>query len=265
MKDNDHLPAPSTRDDVTPAGEPITDHIADARRRAREMLSCETHLGDVDDWRQASVTARDAVVMLWLVWLGIRGSGLTDGVGSILLAGGVGLALYLGAARAVATRVRLRYLEGELERERQEIQHSFDGEREEVRALYAAKGFREPLLTQITDTLCADDDRLLKVMMEEELGLFIQHINHPLLVGIWNTLGGLVGVLLLAVPVWIQHPRTTDVWMPGGTCVLLIWLALVTSRITGRPFVQTAATWLFTSAVAGGVTYYVAEWLASRA
>ena len=244
-----------------PAGGHAVDHVAEARQRARDVLSCESHLGEVDDWRQATVTARDAVILLWIIWLGLSGFGVREHVGPILVAAGMGVALYLGMAGAVATHVRLHYLETELERERREIREQPEHEREEVRALYAAKGFREPLLSQITDVLCADDDRLLKVMMEEELGLFIQHVNHPLLVGLWNAAGAAVGALWLAIPVCFQEPGGTLVWMPAASAAMLTAVAVATGKLTGRPVVPIVATWWFAAGVTGGVTYFLADLL----
>ncbi|MEE9293467.1 MAG: VIT1/CCC1 transporter family protein, partial [Phycisphaerae bacterium] len=159
------------------------DHITEARQRARIVFSGESHLGEVDDWRQAIIAARDGIILIWIFWIAMHGAGVTDAAGPILVCAGLGIAVHLGVASGIATRLRLHHYESELERERREIIDTPEHEREEVLALYAAKGFHEPLLTQIADTLCADDDRLLKVMMEEELGLFIQYINHPLLVG----------------------------------------------------------------------------------
>lgn len=244
--------------------ESVSDHIADARHLAREVLTGETHLGDADDWRQSLVSARDGIALVWLLWVAMQGFGVAVPAGPILVTVGLGFSLYWGIATAVATRVRLRYLERELERERHEIRDHPEHEREEVRALYAAKGFREPLLTQITDTLCADDDRLLKVMMEEELGLFIHHINHPLLVGVWNAVGAAMGTLLLAAPVCVQQPHTTRVWLPAGAAVLMTIIATVNAKLTRRGAVQVSATWLAMTAVCGGATYLVGELLAGR-
>ena len=242
----------------------VADHVSEARRRAREVLSCEPHLGDVDDWRQATVTARDGVVLLWLIWVAMRGFGAAEAAGPVLVSAGLGISVYLGVASAVATRIRLRYLESELDRERREIRDHPESEREEVRALYAAKGFDDPLLTQNTDELCADDDRLMKVMMEEELGLFIQEVNHPLLVCLWNTAGAVIGTLLLAVPVCFQQQATANIWMPVGTVIILVWIAVVTARLTGRSLIPMLAIWLSTAGFAAGLTHFLAELWSGR-
>ncbi|KAF3362322.1 Uncharacterized protein PHSC3_001151 [Chlamydiales bacterium STE3] len=87
---------------------------------------------------------------------------------------------------------RLERLHRVLEQEKWEIEHNRDQEREELQELYRAKGFEGQLLEDVTDVLMADGDRLLKVMIEEELGLSLQNVEHPLKQGI----GAAVGVLL---------------------------------------------------------------------
>ncbi len=258
------------RPDAAPLDD-VADHVDEARRRARAVLSGEAHLGDVDDWRQAIVSARDGVMVTWLIWVATRAVEVSiqaqrfESVGVILVAAGLGISLYLGIATGIATRLRLRHYERELERERVEIRDAPEHEREEVRALYAAKGFREPLLSQVTDTLCEDDDRLLKVMMEEELGLFIQHINHPLLVGLWNGVGAAVGALILAAPVCVQPAEQVRIWMPGAAAALLAILGIASARATVRSAIPVVASWLAVAGVAGGVTYFMAALLAGQA
>jgi VIT1/CCC1 family predicted Fe2+/Mn2+ transporter len=234
----------------------VGDHLAEARENARSVLAGETHLGHVDDWRQAILSARDAAVFTLIVWVVLRGSGGSDHLGRVLLAAGLGFSLYRGIAASVATRVRLRHFEDELARERREIKEQPEHEREEVLALYAAKGFREPLLSQVTDVLCEDEDRLLKVMMEEELGLFIQHMNHPLLVGIWNAFGAAVGTVFLAVPLCVRPMVSDWAWMAvaGGEMLLL---STISAWFTRRPVVPLVTGWFAMSAVAVGATYFV--------
>ncbi|MEZ5315155.1 MAG: VIT1/CCC1 transporter family protein [Chlamydiales bacterium] len=75
---------------------------------------------------------------------------------------------------------RLERLHRLIEQEKYEIDHHRPQEREELIALYQAKGLEGKLLNDVVDTLMADQDRLLKVMLEEEMGLTLQTIEHPL-------------------------------------------------------------------------------------
>ena len=238
------------------------DHITEARQRARTVFSGESHLGDVDDWRQAIVAARDGIVFVWVFWVALYGLGFSGSVGPVLVCAGLGISVYLGVASGIATRLRLNHYESELQRERSEILENPDHERDEVLALYAAKGFQEPLLSQIADVLCADDDRLLKVMMEEELGLFIQHINHPLLVALWNASGAAAATLLLSIPACFSHRVADVVWLPIEAAALIAALGVASAAVARRSVVSVVASWLAVAAFAGGVTYFLAGTLA---
>lgn len=79
-----------------------------------------------------------------------------------------------------------------LKQEFYEIEHHRAQEREELKALYAQKGFEGDLLEKVVDVLMADDDRLLKVMLEEELGLSLESMDHPIKHGVGALLGGLL-------------------------------------------------------------------------
>ncbi len=89
---------------------------------------------------------------------------------------------------------RLERLHRVVEQEKWEIEHNREQEREELTALYHAKGFEGKLLEDVMDVLMADGDRLLKVMVEEELGLSLESHEHPLK----QSLGALIGSLSAA-------------------------------------------------------------------
>jgi hypothetical protein len=75
---------------------------------------------------------------------------------------------------------RMERLHRLIEEERWEIQHHRAQERRELGEMYRAKGFDGKLLEEVLDVLMSDDNRLLKVMLEEELGLTLEAYEHPL-------------------------------------------------------------------------------------
>jgi VIT1/CCC1 family predicted Fe2+/Mn2+ transporter len=238
------------------------DHDAEARHRARQVLAGESHLGAVDDWRRALISARDALILVWLAWIALHGFGDPPFTGWMLVALAIALAALIGISTARSTHTQVEFYASELERERHEIRTDFEHEREEVRALYAAKGFQEPLLSQVVETLCADDDRLLKVMMEEELGLSLFHVNHPLVVGLWNFAGAAVAGLALALPAALAPSRTAHWWMPLGGASLMFVVACLSARYTGRPLMEFFAVGLIMALVTGGVAFALSRWFA---
>ncbi len=249
-----------TAHDGTSATSDAAEHVTEARQRARQMLSSEAHLGAVDDWRRVLVSARDALIFIWLTWVALYGFGNPAYAGLMLVAMAIALAVLIGISTGRSTYMQVQYYSDELERERGEIRDSFEHEREEVRVLYAAKGFREPLLDQVVDTIVADDDRLLKVMMEEELGLFIHHVPHPLIVGIWNFAGALVAGLALALPVVWLSSTSTWLWVTFGGTALLAVVSTIATRATRRTVLEFFMVGLMMAVVTGGVAYYLAQW-----
>lgn len=81
---------------------------------------------------------------------------------------------------AIAGWIRLNRLHKVIEEEKFEIEHHRKHERSELEIMYKAKGFSGELLNNAIDVLMADDNRLLQVMMEEEMGLTLRTFEHPL-------------------------------------------------------------------------------------
>ena len=75
---------------------------------------------------------------------------------------------------------RLERLHRLIEQERWEVKHHREQEKKELREMYAQKGMQGDLLDRVVDTLMADDNRLLQIMLQEELGLHLESYEHPL-------------------------------------------------------------------------------------
>ncbi|MEC8307043.1 MAG: VIT1/CCC1 transporter family protein, partial [Chlamydiota bacterium] len=137
---------------------------------------------------------------------------------------------------------RLSRLHRIVAQEKWEIEHNREQEREELTAIYRLKGFRGKMLEDVIETLMADDQRLLQVMIEDELGLKLGCEEHPLRQGagaacgvimaafscalggaIWPSWGIItVGGALLAITTVIgararsNPPLSVTVWTLGG-------------------------------------------------
>lgn len=103
--------------------------------------------------------------------------------------------------------------------EQAEIQTNRPQEREELIALYGAKGFSGPLLDTVVDVLMADQDRLLTVMLQEEMGLRLEENPHPLLQGLSAALGASTPILVL----WPALIWLPVIWSVVG-CVVVVAL-----------------------------------------
>lgn len=106
----------------------------------------------------------------------------------------VALLIWKSGRSAFLGWARLERLHRVMEQERSEIKNNRPQERDELAALYRTKGFEGKLLEDVVDVLMADDDRLLRVMLEEEMGLTLEKYEHPLK----QALGAAFGVILAA-------------------------------------------------------------------
>ena len=106
---------------------------------------------------------------------------------------------------------RLERINALVSEEKHEIETNREEEREELTEMYAAKGFRPPLLTKIIDVLMADDNKLLAVMLEEELGIPMEAYVHPLK----QALGAAIGVIItaLSIPLGLAISETYGLYI----------------------------------------------------
>lgn len=100
---------------------------------------------------------------------------------------------------------RLGRLHRVVQEERWEIEHHRPQERDELIVLYGQKGFEGELLEEVVDVLMADSDRLLRVMLEEEMGLTLEAYPHPLKLAAGAGIGAIVGAAILLAGFFIPY------------------------------------------------------------
>jgi hypothetical protein len=111
---------------------------------------------------------------------------------------GLGWALWKGFRSCMLAWSRLSRLHRIAGEELLEIQTNRPQEKEELMALYRSKGFQGELLDRVVNVLMADQDRLLKVMLQEEMGYRLEEHHHPIIQGICAAAGA-CGVCTLIV------------------------------------------------------------------
>lgn len=176
-------------------GKDAVGHVAEAQ--AQGIISAaEIHGTEIPGHLSAAAdAARETALLLVLL--------------SFLTHNGLILALFAGAWLIWKTGrsgwlawSRIERLHRVVAQERWEIEHHRQQEREELGALYAAKGFEGKLLEDVLDVLMADGDRLLRVMVEEELGLSLETYEHPLKQALGAATGCFFAALICLISFW---------------------------------------------------------------
>lgn len=187
-------------------GKEAVEHVAEAQAQGL-MAAAEIHGTEVPGHiSAASDAARETAVVLMLIWNIFYPLNLT--LHNLLLILGIfsiGWIIWKCGRSAWLGWSRLERLHRVLEQERWEIQHHRPQERSELKVLYAAKGLQGKLLEDVMDVLMADDSRLLRIMVEEELGLSLESHEHPLKQAVGALLGSLVTALICLSALFL-HP-----------------------------------------------------------
>ena len=131
-----------------------------------------------------------------------------------------GWGFWKGARSTMLAWSRLYRMHRVATEEQTEIQTNRPQEREELIVLYGAKGFSGPLLDDVVDVLMADQERLLSVMLQEELGLRLEENPHPLLQGLSAACGAVAPLVVLWPACVLLSPLRAAVCCVGvGACM----------------------------------------------
>jgi VIT1/CCC1 family predicted Fe2+/Mn2+ transporter len=134
-----------------------------------DRINSKNDHADLGDFVLGAV---DGAITTFAIVSGTAGAGLSVGVALVL---GVANVLADGFSMAVGNYLKARADQQMVERyrlmEESHIDHIPEGERREIREIFAAKGFDGSLLDQIVDVITSDRKRWVEMMLVEEWGL----------------------------------------------------------------------------------------------
>lgn len=218
---------------------PLTKHADPSRSGHPPHHQHETSLHGTDTGLPLSVSR----YMGELVYGGIDGSVTTFAVVSAAAGAGLSTAvvLILGLANLIADGFAMSvgaYLSKQTERdnyrkhreiEAWEVDHLPEKEREEIREIYARKGFEGDLLDKVVDTITADKERWIDVMMKEELEM-VEDTRSPL-ASAAATFASFVVVGTVPLLAFVVHAF----WNPSGlhlaAPLTLFWIAAAMTSV----------------------------------
>ncbi|MDO8609714.1 MAG: VIT1/CCC1 transporter family protein [bacterium] len=131
------------------------------------------------------------------------------------------------------------FYQSEYEREKWEIDHVPEGEREEIRALYSQFGFKGKILEDIVKTITSDKELWVKIMMEQELKLEKVDRKEAIPAAIIVGFSALVGSFIPLIPFMLFHISVaTIISLIISTIILFIVGYYKAKKTIGRNYVR---------------------------
>lgn len=203
----------------------------------------------------------DGCVTTFAVVAGAVGAGLDSSV--ILILGFAnlladGFAMSIGAY--LSTRTEMANYDKHKLMEYAEVESIPESEREEVREIYAAKGFSGELLEQVVDVITSNKDTWVDVMMKDELEM-IKEEKSPFWIGGVTYISFLaIGIIPLSVYVWdFFSPLEGNrfLWTCVFTALGFASIGWLKSRVNEVSILKGIAETLALGGVAAAVAFYV--------
>ena len=237
-------------------GKEALEHVIDAHTQGI-VTSSEIHgteiPGPISAGADAARETAQAVLLLWLL-LTALGASQPD-ILLLLAAFSTGWVIWKTGRSAWLGWSRLERLHRIVAEEKWEIEHHRQQEREELSVLYAAKGFQGKLLEDVLDVLMADGDRLLKVMLEEEMGMSIETHEHPLK----QSLGAFIGAFAAVVISGAAYLVSSDFGIICSSFLVIAIASMVSAKFEKNRLIAAVVWNLGLSIFSVGSVYFLLE------
>lgn len=201
-----------------------------ARARTRLPRGLRTHERQEQhvkvNWlRDVILGGQDGLVNILGIALGVvAGGGSTKILITAGLAAAITESISMGAVAYTSSQSERDHFRAEEAREREEIRTVPEMERDELREMYAVKGFSGLQLDMVVDTIAADPEVWLNIMMEEELRLEPVDMHAVVRTSVVVTIACLVGHLLPLIPFMVlaQTPAVVASIVVGGVVLFAV-------------------------------------------
>ncbi len=213
--------------------------------------------------RELVFGANDGLVAAFAVASGVNGAGVQSKV--ILIAGlaeliGGTISMALGAY--LSTKSQIEYYRGEMNREGYEVDNFPEVEKQEIREIYEAKGFKGEMLERIISHITSDKDRWVEIMMREELGLSIDQTVSPLKSGIATGGAYAFGALMPIIPYLFMQPSNGLIASAVLTLSVLFGVGAAKTVVTGKNTLRSGLESMAIGGLAAAATFIAGRFFA---
>ena len=198
------------------------DHLLDAHTpdRVKQRLEDGAPQSYLKDMVYGGI---DGTITTFAVVSGVVGAELAVGIVVILgLANLFADGFSMAVSNFLGTKAEQQFLHMMRKEEENEIQLIPEGEREEIRQIYAAKGFEGELLEQVVDVITSNEQIWVDTMLLEEHGLLLVG-PEPKRAAWWTFIAFMVAGI---VPV---APFIVNLLVDGGISAPFLWSSIATA------------------------------------
>ena len=236
-----------------PTPDPLTiDHTAEAIALRLAAAKRHSYLGDF------VLGAVDGAVTTFAIVAGAAGAGLSNGVVLVL---GLANVLADGFSMAAGNFLRASSDQHLVEQIRQleetHIDQVPDGEREEIRQIFKAKGFDGEVLERVVEVITEDRQQWVNTMLTEEWGLQLQPPS-PWRAGAATMAAFILAGLVPLLPVLVMLDRRADETFAASslvTGITFFTIGIFRGRTVNRPPLWSGMETLFIGGAAAVVAF----------
>lgn len=210
----------------------------------------------------------DGSVTTFAVVAGAAGAGLPSSVVIILgFANLIADGFSMSVGSYLSTKSEIQNYEKHKKIEYWEVDHLPEKERQEIRDIYAAKGFEGELLEQVVATITANKDRWVDVMMKEELEMSEENRSPIKMAATTFASFVLLGFIPLVVYLWDYFSKIElfDLFVASSVLTTLTFMGIgyLKSYVTQTNRTRGILETLLLGGVAAVLAYFVGSVLES--
>ncbi len=204
--------------------------------------------------------SKEVSVLLLLVWTVLYEIHLPlNSTLFILATVAGGWVVWRGCKSAYIAWNHLDYLHRVIIQEKQALETNREQSRKEITEMYRAKGLEGKLLNDVIDLFMSDDDRFLKIMIEEEFRITLESYDHPLKVGSGACLGAFTASFLILFASTL-YPHFG---VPVLAFILLGVSEGVLAYLNGRKIIASSIWTMAIGAMSVGLSHFLILWVQS--
>jgi len=205
----------------------------------------------------------DGAVTTFAIVAGVVGAGLSPGI--ILILGFAKLfadGFSMAAANYQSSKAKNEYIEMKRKQEEWEIDNLAEQERDEIREIYAKKGFKEELLEEVVRVITSKRKVWVDTMMKEELGLIEgdrRHLDSSLSTFFGFNIIGLIPLIPFMILITIGVDSNYDAFTYSTILVALAFFLVGTikGKIVKKSKIRSGLFTLIIGGIAAMLAYSI--------